>query len=497
MLTATLEEPAEENLQVTVRLTQEQNWVRNTSYQLNVPAGRRIYELGLHESIFSSAVTESGTLTATVDSVSGYDTGEAAATVHVVSQPGPAIKVSFSHEIYRFAEDRADPFVIMTAQAVPGMPRGSTVMFSVSSRAETARSPGDYQALSSSITVPEEDFAFENSLWRTQYQLPLTLIDDDVREGTETFDLILERAPSTPSEVQLSDLLGAPCQTMCAAAVTITDGEDIPALDLSVDPATIHEEDEASSIATVSINNRKVFAAAEVLALALAGTASEDIDYVVTPADADEATSDHQVILSAGSTSVDVTFTTLDDDIEDSNESIEISATHDGEAIGSIQTIRILNQEVMPRITLAANRDTIIAGMENLVLTATREAPLDQALTVTVQLTQEQSWLSSASVRLNFPADGATLTFTAHASAFSSRVTQSGTITAVMDSVAGYDTGDATATVYVVSQEGPAMKVFFSHEVYRFNEDRGGSVRDFGRAGGGWHAARGHSRCSR
>ena len=89
-------------------------------------------------------MVDSGNLTATVDTVGGYDTKGATATVYVVSQEGPAIKVSFSHEVYRFAEDRADPIVIMVAQAVSGLPRGSTIMFSVSSRAGTAGSPGDY-----------------------------------------------------------------------------------------------------------------------------------------------------------------------------------------------------------------------------------------------------------------------------------------------------------------------------------------------------------------
>ena len=81
--------------------------------------------------------------------------------------------------------------------------------------------------------------------------------------------------------------------------------------------------------------------------------------------------------LSAGSTSVSVTLTAVDDEIEDGNETIEVSAAHDEEAVGNTQTVRILNQEMLPKITLAADRDTVIAGLEALVLTATREAPLE------------------------------------------------------------------------------------------------------------------------
>ena len=349
--TVTLEEPADENLTVTVRLTQEQNWLRNTSSQLNFEAGSAIHELGLHQSVFSSSVTESGTLTATVDPVSGYDTGDATATVYVVSQEGPAMKVSFSHDAYRFAEDTEDPFVILVAQAAAGMPRAATISFSVSSRRGTARSPHDYEALSVEITLPKEDFSFENGLWRTQYQVPLTLLDDDVREGTETFNLILERAPSTPIEVQLSDFLGAPCRNDCATPVEITDGEDIPELELSVSEEEIREEGETSSTATVSITNGKTFAVDQAVTIELGGDAIPGTDYQVTPADADQQAEDHQVTLQAGSSSVDATFTARDDDREEGDEEIRLSVTLGGDAIGS-GTIRIVNRVPGPKVEI-------------------------------------------------------------------------------------------------------------------------------------------------
>ena len=104
------------------------------------------------------------------------------------------MKVFFSHEAYRFHEDRDDAFVIVVAEAAAGMPRAATVDVSVRSRRGTARSPNDYEALSASITLPEEDFALENGSWQLQYQLPVTLVDDEIREGTESFDLVMERA---------------------------------------------------------------------------------------------------------------------------------------------------------------------------------------------------------------------------------------------------------------------------------------------------------------
>ena len=350
-LTVTLEEPADEDLVVTVRLTQEQNWLRDTSVQLNFAAGSAIHELGFHESTFSSAVTESGNLAATVDSVSGYDTGDASVTVFVVSQEGPAMKVFFSHEAYRFTEDREDPFVILVAEAASGMPRGATVPFSVSSRRGTATSPGDYAAMSRALIVPEEDFTFEGGLWQTQVRLPLSLVDDEVWEGTESFDLLLERSPDSPSELQFADFLGAPCQGECLTPVEITDDEDIPEFELSVSEDEIMEEDESSSIAIVSITNGKSFATDQAVTFTLGGDAIPGHDYRVTPADADEELADHQATLSAGSSSVEATFTAVNDEREEGDEEIRFAATHDGDAIGS-GAIRIIDRFPGPRVEI-------------------------------------------------------------------------------------------------------------------------------------------------
>ena len=313
--------------------------------------GHAIRELRLLESEFSSAVTESGNLTATVDSVSGYDTGDASATVFVVSQEGPAMKVFFSHEAYRFTEDREDPFVILVARAAYGMPRGATISLSVSSRKGTATSPGDYAAVSRQLTVLEEDFTFKGALWQTQVRLPLALVDDEVREGTESFNLLLERSAASPTELQLSDFLGAPCQGDCPAPVEITDGEDIPEFELSVSEDEIREEGETSSTAIVSITNGKTFATDQAVTFALGGDATPVSDYRVAPADANEEMAEHQATLSAGSSSVEVTLTALDDEHEEGDEEISLAATRDGDAIGSA-TVRIIDRHPGPRVEI-------------------------------------------------------------------------------------------------------------------------------------------------
>ena len=473
VLTARREAPLDSPIAVTLQVTQEQDWLPRTSFQLNFAARGSTARLLLPRSLFSSAVTESGIFTASLDSVGGYDTGDATVTAYVVSQEGPAIKVSFAEASYRFAEDQEDPSVTLVVRAAAGMPRGASLGFSVVSSSGTAASPGDYEVLSEMIAVAEEDFALEGGVWQARPSVPLALVDDDAREGTENFELVVGRSPGYV-EVQPSDPGGAPCRNACATPVGITDDEDIPEWELSVSAEEMNEEEETSSTATLAIINGKTLAADQVVTFAFAGTATEGADYRVTPADADNSTPGHQVNLAAGSTSLDVTLTAVDDDVEDSNEEIEVSATLGGDTIGSTRTIRILNREVMPVITLAANRDTIIGSMEDLELILTREAPLDDALTVTVNLMQDQDWLSGLSHEVTFSAGQATATLTIAHAGFSTAVIESGNLTAAVTAVAGYETSAATATVFVVSQEGPAMTVSFSQEVYQFQEAEGG-----------------------
>ena len=475
----TREQPASSPLDVTLRFTQEQNWLSSTSHQVSFAANSTTADLFLGLSSFSAVVTESGFVTASVDSVGGYDTSEATASVYVISRDGPVVTVSLTDSSYTFRESSGDTALIVTAQMASGMPRG--VQFSVridnqgrtSSRPDLAAVSGrDYSLLGRAHTFRQTDYALENERWVARKSFPVTLLDDDVREGTENFEALVTAAAGYVHGIQRLNPDGSACnQQSCPYPVYITDDEDIPALALSVSRVEIREEDEESSTATVSITNGKTFAVDQVVTFSLGGTATLGTDYTVAPADEDGMTSGHQATLPADSSSVVLTLTAMDDNIPDSNETIEVSATHDGDTIGTTQTIRILNQEVLPKITIAANRDTIIGSMESLVLTLAREAPLDESVTATVQLTQDRNWLSNRSRDVTFDADSATAELSIRHGQFSASVTQSGNLTAAVDSVDGYDTGDASATVFVVSQSGPAVTVSFGAEEYRFAED--------------------------
>ncbi|WP_420636557.1 hypothetical protein [Candidatus Palauibacter sp.] len=52
-----------------------------------------------------------------------------------------------------------------------------------------------------------------------RHRLPLTLLDDEVCEGTESLDLILEHAPGRSTEFRLSSFDGSECPDPCAHPV--------------------------------------------------------------------------------------------------------------------------------------------------------------------------------------------------------------------------------------------------------------------------------------
>ena len=478
-LTVKRDEPGN-RLVVTVKLEQDREWLADRSHEVTIHAGDTIADLTIPRDDFKANVARSGELTATVDDISGYETANAKATVFVISQEAPVVTYSLSRESYTFAEDVGRARVQFVARMAPGMPRGVTVSVLIATRGKksfreglTATSGEDYEPVSGGLMMVAEKYELENGRWVGRTDLILPLFDDDVREGTETFELFLQPATGAVDVAQLVTSDGTPCGVLCQYLIRISDEEDIPAMELSVSPGEIMEEGETSSTATLSITDHKSFATDQVLTFALAGTATKGDDYEVSPGDADQEAPGYQALLPVESTSVEVTFKAMSDEVDDPDEKIEVSPMLEGDKVGDMQAIRIMNQQVqMPRITLAANRDTIIGSMEDLVLTLTRDAPLDESLTVTVQLAQDQSWLSDTSRDVTFAANQATAELRIFQSQFSTSVVESGNLTATVGAVIGYDTGNATATVFVVSQEGPAMKVSFSHDAYRFAEDR-------------------------
>ena len=367
----------------------------------------------------------------------GYNISKARAPVWVISVPSPFVTLSLNRVPDTFAENGGQATQQLVARVTLGMPRGVEVAARIGTRGKgsselSATSGEDFESVGRTVVIPEDAYELQEGWWVARADLSLALFDDDMREGTETFELTVQPPSDQSEKVQFLNSDGTRCWGRCKNLMYITDEEDTPALDLSVSADEIMEEGETSSAAMVSSTNGKSFAVDQLVTLSLDGTATMGADYTVSPADVDEGSPGFQVVLPGESTSTEVTIKAMSDNVDDPNEKIEVSASLDGDAIGNMQAVRIMNQEMpLPKISVAANRATIIGSMENLVLTLTREEPLSERLTVTVQLAQDQEWLPWTSCPVTFQAGAASASVTIPHSNFSTNVVASGNLTNV------------------------------------------------------------------
>ena len=107
-----------------------------------------------------------------------------------------------------------------------------------------------------------------------------------------------------------------------SASVTVEDG-DVAEFAVSAAPETIREGETATL--TVATSNWVTFAEDQTITLAVSGTASA-ADYTELPA---------TLVLAAGTSSVTATLTALEDQEEEAVETVTVTASHGGSAIGS------------------------------------------------------------------------------------------------------------------------------------------------------------------
>ena len=232
-----------DELEATVTLTQDENWLSDLSHAVIIADGASTGTLVLSADDFSSSVTTSGNLVATVGAITDYDVSEATATVQVISQTGPAVKISLGQRIYTFAEDSADPKVVIVSKVATGIERiGIPMTVALSAEANTAGSPGDYTAISEMVSIDPSVYELENGVLVGRVEYVLNIKHDDVYEGEENFDLNLEMSPRFPAEAGLTLPDGTSCVGGCigtnAYRVNITD-EEAPEVPDDPPPATL------------------------------------------------------------------------------------------------------------------------------------------------------------------------------------------------------------------------------------------------------------------
>ena len=356
VFTLTRQGTTADELAATVTIAQDEAWLDapDLTHTVTFEAGEATASLNFAASEVSLAPETSGDLTATV-SGTGIAGGEV--TVEMISVAHPPITIAFDKDAYTFAEDATDVAVYVLARLHPAYPRAPSHPFPItlSTRSDTADSPNDYATVSYFTQFNRSEFGrdfYVDGLVARKPVPDFGIVNDDIYEGSERFDMIIEQSPGLRDGlVQFADPDGATCvqgdcTPLTAYPVTITDEEDLPALSLSAAPPSIAEEDDSGttdvdenvSTLTVSIVNGETLPADRTITLIFDGTAVEGAHYSVSPVDGDAVEEDHQVLLPAGDSSVEVTVIAAANDTADGNRSVVVSGTL-GDSRPDIRTI--------------------------------------------------------------------------------------------------------------------------------------------------------------
>ncbi len=306
-----------DSLDVTVNLTQEHGWLADTNHTATFAAGDSTTSLSFPGGDFSSSVTQSGDLTATVATVDGYDVTGASATVQVISRPGIDVAVTIEHPSYTVAEDVGTLDIVLVASARPSVTSVDAFSVSISSDAQTALSDPeapDFQAVSELPRFTPSDFQVENGALVGRKTVSATILDDDLYEGDELFHLHLSRSPFLASEVTLLDPEGEPCGSECPNPYVVKITDDEPAVTVSFGQAayTVVEGSTQDIIVTLSDDPQRT------------------VIIPITVDEQDGATGDdysgvpQSVTFNAGETSRTIPFAATYDTIDDDGESVLI-----------------------------------------------------------------------------------------------------------------------------------------------------------------------------
>ena len=166
--------------------------------------------LGFGNIGFNQSTTEGGTLTARLGAVTGYDTSDTDEVVVVVVD-GPAWVIQLSETAYRFTENGGAQTIVVEATAGSAeMPPPSVSTSNTSAVtsalltvigtavAETTMITGDYVSLTETVnTLASGCSVGADNVLVCRTEVTLTLVDDDVAEPDETFDLVLSSTPGS------------------------------------------------------------------------------------------------------------------------------------------------------------------------------------------------------------------------------------------------------------------------------------------------------------
>ena len=459
-------------LTVNVTMTQADQYLR--SAHLNSTAtfaiGSTTAGLSFRKFQFQpGGATQSGNLTATVATGTGYTVGMPASASTRMVVLTPAVTVRLERAAYRFEEGAGGAQVVLVARTEPGLPRPNrTFQVSLSSRAQTASSVTDYTSLSEEVDILAADFVAVGNVWEARKGVAVVIADDTTDESDETFDVYLSAGPALPTRAHVVRTDGTACPSTtggaaCASTATIVDDDGTPAAvrNLSFMPA-----DGAVAVSWELPSDD-------------GGSAVTGLQYRVS---------------GDGGTTWSPDWTAIADGTDaGSDVADETAVTVSGLANGTVHTfaVRALNANgngttadgtatpLAPvTVTVAAAAGAYGHELDQVEYTLTRTGATAGTLTVNVTMTQEQSYLGTAhlSQEVAFSAGATTAGLSFQSFQYQpGGATQSGNLTANVATGTGYNVGTpASASTRMVVLD-PAVKVRLERASYRFEEGAGGA----------------------
>ena len=199
----------------------------------------------------------------------------------------------------------------------------STITASVSSASDTAftvtvSAEPDDPAVDADFTLSTKVLSFAANATESTGAVTITTVDNDVD------------APNKTIQVKGELPGGVPVRAPADVTLTITDDDAAPQLSLSVSPATISEDGGEATITVSTVDS--TFVEEQTITLTLEGSATKGTDYTAAA---------QTLNLGSGERSVTTLVTAIDDSTDESDETILVTAMHDGRTVGIQQQITI------------------------------------------------------------------------------------------------------------------------------------------------------------
>ena len=244
-----------------------------------------------------------------------------------------------------------------------------------------------------------------------------------------------DNAIKTASTVTVSLATGSgyTLGTATSASVSVTDN-DTAVWTVSAQPTEIAEG--GSSTITLAVANGKTFTANQTVSLAVTGTASGS-DYSLSAT---------ELTLPAGASSVTATVTARDDASVESDETVIVTAIHDGQPIGSA-TVTIEANDVAVWTVSAQSTEIAEGGSSTITLAVAngKTFTANQTVSLAVTGTASGSDYSLSATELTLPAGASSVTATLTARDDTSvESDETVIVTAIHD---GQPIGSATVTI--------------------------------------------------